>query len=105
MEEVRTTEDLMEQIATMNRENSVRQIFIPGKGKFTIVLQEEDHESIAADVEANPNLKQMINESLDAYNQGKFMTTTELVKTLSPKDFAFTSSHQEVQDLLQNHWK
>lgn len=82
MEEVRTTEDLMQQFASMNKENSVRQVFIPGKGKFTIVLQEEDQDSIAADIRANPNLKQMMNESQEAYNQGRSMTTTELVKSL-----------------------
>jgi hypothetical protein len=42
MKEVRTSEDLMEQLSNMNKENSVCQVFIPGKGKFTIELQEED---------------------------------------------------------------
>ncbi len=88
MEEVRTTEDLLEQITSMNKENSVRQVFVPGKGKFTIVLQEEDHDSIAADIRANQNLKQMMNESLEAYNQGKSKTTAEFVKSISQKDFA-----------------
>lgn len=87
MEEVRTTEDLMEQIASMNKKNSVRQVFIPGKGKFTIVLQEEDLDSIAADLRANPNLKQMMNESLEAYNQGRSKTTADVIKSLSQKDF------------------
>lgn len=88
MEEVRTTEDLMEQIANMSRENSVCQVYIPGKGKFTIVLQEEERESIAADVRSNPDLKQMMNESLVAYREGRSMSTSDLVNSLSPKDFA-----------------
>lgn len=87
MEEVRTTEDLMEQIANMNKDNSVCQVYIPGKGKFTIVLQEEDRDSIAANVRSNPNLKQMMKESLEAYHDGRSMSTSELMKSLSPKDF------------------
>jgi hypothetical protein len=45
MKEVRTTEDLMEQLSNMNKENSVCQVFIPGKGTFTIVLQDENYHS------------------------------------------------------------
>lgn len=87
MEEVRTTEELMEQITNMNKDNSVCQVFIPGKGKFAIVLQEEDTNSIAADVQSNPGLKQMMKESLEAYNNGRSMSTSDLKKSLSPKDF------------------
>ncbi|WP_246070634.1 hypothetical protein [Paenibacillus kobensis] len=82
-----TKEDLMEQIANMNKENSVCQIFIPGKGKFTIILQEEDHNSIASDVHANPTLKQMLKESVTAYHEGQSLSTVDLLISLSPKDF------------------
>jgi hypothetical protein len=51
-------------MAVIEMENSVGQFFIPGKGQFTIVLQEEDHGSIAADVRRNPELRQMINDIL-----------------------------------------
>jgi hypothetical protein len=78
----------MEQLGNMNKENSVCQVFIPGKGKFTIVLQEEDQDSIAADVRRNPLLKQMINESLAAYKEGRTKTTTELLTSLSPENFS-----------------
>ncbi len=61
MEKLRFTEELMEYISNMNSDNSVFQFFIPGKGKFTLVLQEEDQQSICTDV--------------------------ELLKSLSPKDF------------------
>jgi hypothetical protein len=87
MEKVRSSEDLMEYITGMDRDHSVGQFFIPGKGQFTIVLQEEDHESIAADVRNNPELKQMIHDSLKAYEEGKSMSTKELIRSLSPKDF------------------
>ncbi|MCY9693010.1 hypothetical protein [Paenibacillus alginolyticus] len=88
MDEIRTTEDLMEQLSNMNRENSVRQIFIPGKGEFTIVLQEEDPNGIATDVELISYLKQMMNESMGAYKVGRTKSTAELLKPLSPKDFS-----------------
>lgn len=77
----------MVQIANMNKENSICQIFIPGKGKFAIILQEEDQNSIAAEVRANPLLKQLMNESTEAYHEGKILSTADLLKSLSPKDF------------------
>jgi hypothetical protein len=88
MEKLRSSEDLMQYISNMNSDNSVCQVFIPGKGKFTIVLQEEDQQTIADDVRANPELKEMIHESLEAYKQGRYMTTSELLESLSPKDFS-----------------
>ncbi|UOK61608.1 hypothetical protein MT997_24460 [Paenibacillus sp. OVF10] len=39
MKEVITASDLMEQLITMNKENSVCQVRIPGKGIYAIVLQ------------------------------------------------------------------
>jgi hypothetical protein len=65
MKEVRTTENLMEQLSNMNKENSVCQIFIPGKGKFTIILQEEDYRSI---------------ESSEAVNEGCAKSASELIR-------------------------
>lgn len=88
MEKLQSTEESMEFITNMNRDNSVRQFFIPGKGKFTLVLQEEDFRSIEADIEASPELRQMILESREEYKQGKTMSTSELIKSLSPKDFS-----------------
>lgn len=89
MEKVHSADELMKYISNMDKENSVGQVFIPGKGKFTIVLQEsEDENSIAAEVEKNPQLGKMIQESIDAYHNGKTFHTSELLKTLSPKDFS-----------------
>ncbi|MDO9536539.1 MAG: hypothetical protein Q7J85_14720 [Bacillota bacterium] len=87
MEKVRFTKELMEIITNMNRENSVCQFFIPGKGRFTLVFQEEDEQSISADAEANPELKNMIQESREQYEQGHGMSTSDLLKSLTPKDF------------------
>ena len=47
----------------MSRDNSVYHFHIPGKGKFTLVLQEEEQRSIQADVEFNPELKVMIEQA------------------------------------------
>ncbi len=87
MEKVRSSEELMEYITRMNRVNSVGQFFIPGKGQFTIVLQEEDELSISSEIKANPELKLMIEKSREEYKQERGMTTSELLKSLSPKDF------------------
>lgn len=87
MEKVNSLKELMEYISNMNRENSVWQFFIPGKGKFTLVFQEEDEKSISAEVEANPELKEMIQESREQYKQGFGMSTSDFLKSFTPKDF------------------
>ncbi|MFC5986625.1 hypothetical protein [Marinicrinis lubricantis] len=45
MEKVNSPEELMENISNMSRDNSVYHFHIPGKGKFTLVLQEEEQRS------------------------------------------------------------
>lgn len=80
MKEVRTTEDVMEQLSNMNKENSVCQIFIPGKGKFTIVLQEEDYRSAAPVIQLNSHLKQMVNDSMETEKEGRAMSASELTR-------------------------
>jgi hypothetical protein len=66
LKEVQTKEDLMEQLSNMNKENNVCQVFIPGKGKFTIVLQEEDY--------------QWVNDSMEAENERRAVSASELVR-------------------------
>ena len=82
---IQSVEDLLQQITAMNRDNSVLQFSIPGKGRFTLVLQEEDKQSIQADVDKNPELEKMIIESREQYKQGKGMSTNELLKSLSKR--------------------
>ena len=77
----------MKHISSMDRENSVIQFRIPGKGRFTLLLQEEEERSIAADVEANPQLGKMITESQEQYKKGLGLSTQELLKSVSAKDF------------------
>lgn len=86
MEKVQSSEELMEYIRNMNQDNSVVQFTIPGKGRFTLVLQEET-QSIKSDMEANPELKQMIKESQEDFKKGLGMSTSELLKSISVKDF------------------
>jgi hypothetical protein len=73
MREVRSTEDLMEQLLNMNKEDSVCQVFIPGKGKFTIVMQEQDDRSTAPVIQ-----QQMVNDSREAAQEGRVMSASEL---------------------------
>lgn len=87
MEKVLTSDDLMKYIDEMNNDNSVFQFIIPGKGKFTLVLQGEDEQTIEADVEKNPQLELMFKESEEQYNNGLEITTSDLLKSLSAKDF------------------
>lgn len=87
MGKIQSSEELMKYIANMNSENSVVQFSIPGKGKFTLVLQEEDEKSINSEAEENPELKRMLKESQEQYENGLGMSTKELLKSLSKKDF------------------
>lgn len=87
MQQLRSPEDLMAHISNMDSENSVSHVFIPGKGTFTIMLQEEEGQSVTAEILANPELKQMIDKSREEIKQGLGMTTSELLCSLSPNDF------------------
>jgi uncharacterized membrane protein YkgB len=87
MGKVLSSEDLMNYIYDLDSENSVVQFTIPGKGRFTLVLQEEDEQSIKADVEKNPQLELMFKESEEQYKKGLGITTSDLLKSLSEKDF------------------
>lgn len=87
MGKVLSLKELMNYISNMNRENSVIQFSIPGKGKFTLVLQEEDVQSIKADVGVNPALEHMFKKGEEQYKNGFGITTSDLLKTLSEKDF------------------
>jgi len=87
MGKIQSSEELMKYISNMSRDNSVFQFSIPGKGKFTLVLQEEDEQSIKVEAEKSPELKRMLKESMEQYESGSSMTTTELLKSLSKKDF------------------
>jgi hypothetical protein len=80
MKEVRTTEEIFEQMLNMNKENSVCQVFIPGKGKFTIVLQEENSPSTELVIQSNPYLKQKVNESVESVKEGRAMSVSELTR-------------------------
>lgn len=87
MSKVVSSEELMKYIEYMDRENSVIQFSIPGKGKFTLVLQEEENHTIDADVKKNPQLEMMFKESSEQYKDGLGITTSDLLKSLSEKDF------------------
>lgn len=87
MGKIKSSEELMEYISNMNSDNSVFQFSIPGKGKFTLVLQEEDKQTIKSEAEENPELERMLKESQEQYENGRGISTEELIKSLSKKDF------------------
>lgn len=84
---LRSTGEIIKYIEGMTRESSVRQFYIPGKGRFTLVLQEEDLPSIDTEAELNKELDQMIRDSRKEYKQGQGMTTSELIRSLNSKEF------------------
>ena len=86
MKDFHSVEELMNQISNMNSNNSVCQFRIPGKGRFTLVLQ-EDEVSIATEIENNPELKRMIQESREEYKAGLGISGEELFKSFSAEDF------------------
>lgn len=71
----------------MNSDNSIFQFSRPGKGRFTLVLQEEDEQFIQSEAKKNPELKRMLKESQEQYENGRGMTTSDLLESLSKKDF------------------
>lgn len=87
MEKILSSEELIKCIFNMDSENSVFQFSIPGKGKFTLVLQEEEVQSIKADVESNPYLEHMFKKSEEQYKKGLGITTTDILRVLAEKDF------------------
>ncbi|WP_417898754.1 hypothetical protein ABN702_22220 [Bacillus haimaensis] len=87
MGKIKSSEELMEYISNMNSANSVLQFSIPGKGKFTLVLQEEDDLTIKSEAEENSELQRMLKESQEQYENGQGMSTKEIIKSLSKKDF------------------
>lgn len=70
MIEVQKTEELIEQLSNMNKENSLCQVLLPGKGTFKIVLQEEDDRS-----STSSETQSMTNET---ENKGRVMSVSEL---------------------------
>jgi hypothetical protein len=56
VEIIESSKELMEYISKTNRDHSVVQFSIQGKGKFTLVLQKVHEPSIEEDIEENPYL-------------------------------------------------
>ncbi len=87
MEKIQSGNELYEHIGKMNKNNSISHVYIPGKGTFKILFQEEDSPSILSEIESDYTLHQMIKDSRAAYNAGDKMTTEQFLKCLSPDHF------------------
>jgi len=88
MEKIQSGNELYEHIRKMSKRNSVTQIYIPGKGTFEILFQEEDSPSILSEAEADSGLRQMIKDRRTAYTTGDRIITEQFLATISPTDFA-----------------
>ncbi|MGD6801966.1 hypothetical protein ACQCVK_06390 [Rossellomorea vietnamensis] len=86
MGRIKSSEELMKEIENMSSDNSVFQFSIPGKGKFTLVLQEEE-KSIQFEADENLELRRMLKESQEQYDNGLGISTSELLNSLSKEDF------------------
>ncbi len=93
MEKILSGTELYKHIEKMSKRNSVTQIYVPGKGTFKIILQDEDPPSILSETESNAQLRQMIRDSREAYKTGDKITTKQFLANISP-DVKFTSKKQ-----------
>ena len=87
MEKILTSDELLKHIFKMDSNNSIFQFLLPGKGKFTLVFQEGDAQTIQTDVASNKELDYMFTISEEQYKKGLGLTTSELLDSLSEKDF------------------
>lgn len=87
MDIIHSANDLMQRIEKLSGDDSVCQVFIPGKGQLTIVLQASEQISVATEVQDDTELGEMIESSRAAHSQGRAMTTKELLKSISKNDF------------------
>ncbi|OFW75581.1 MAG: hypothetical protein A2201_11810 [Alicyclobacillus sp. RIFOXYA1_FULL_53_8] len=87
MDIIYSAQDLMQRIEKLTNDDSVCQVFVPGKGQLTIVLQAKSELSIAEEVQEDPELREMLQDSRKAHQAGDVMTTDELLKSISKSDF------------------
>jgi hypothetical protein len=80
MIEVKTIDDLMKQLSNMNKDNSVCQVFIPGRGKFTIVMQDEIDYSPISIIQTNHGLKLIDDVGTGGEKEGHAISSTELMR-------------------------
>ncbi len=87
MDIIYSAQDLMQRIEKLTSDDSVCQVFIPGKGQLTIVLQAKRQLSIAEEAQEDPELREMLQASRKAHEVGEVMTTDEFLKSISKSDF------------------
>lgn len=82
MKEVITASDLMEQLITMNKENSVCQVRIPGKGIYAIVLQ-GDYSTVPSSDQMLSDTENEVSEKIGSernrhlFNGGVYLHSTQ----------------------------
>lgn len=86
MKHVYSAEELYAELDKLNKDNSVARFSIPGKGKFTLVYEEQE-KTIQEEVDSDDELKKMIHESRKEYKEGRYITMSEFIKSTSDEDF------------------
>ncbi|MBP1968517.1 hypothetical protein J2Z83_000609 [Virgibacillus natechei] len=86
MKNINSAEELYEELEKLGKDNSLTRFSIPGKGRFTLVY-EENEKTIQEEVDEDEELKQMIHESRKDYKEGRYVTISEFIKSTYEKDF------------------
>ncbi|WP_269411158.1 hypothetical protein [Lentibacillus daqui] len=86
LKHINTPEELYEELDKLNKEHTVSQFYVPGKGTFTLACEERE-KTIKEEMEEDEELREMINESRREYREGKYVTTEELIRSIDEKDF------------------
>ncbi|SFD43929.1 hypothetical protein SAMN05216238_101343 [Lentibacillus persicus] len=86
MKHINSPEELYAELEKLNKSNSASTFSVPGKGKFTLVY-EDNEKTIQQEVEEDPELREMILESRKNYKKGEYKTTDELIDSLYDRKY------------------
>ncbi|RKQ34331.1 hypothetical protein [Oceanobacillus halophilus] len=86
MKNINSPEELYKELETLNKENKISRFSVPGKGRFTLVYEERE-KTIKEEVDEDEELKRMIQESRREYKEGKYKSTSEIIKSMFNEDY------------------
>lgn len=79
---INTADELFYELDKLNKDNSVLQFTVLGKGKFTLVFQGFNSTTIQEDVNTGDESNKMIHESRKDYKDGRDKTISEMIESL-----------------------
>ena len=84
MKSIHSAEELYNEMAKLDNDNSITQfsIPVPGKGDFTLIYDDGHQEkTIQEEVTEDEELKKMIHESRKDYKAGRYITIDEFIQS------------------------